>query len=61
VRVADPRSIISALIGAFCAAFIFATVTTVRHISNRADPVIAQPGVLPTTVLKKPAKRNMIA
>jgi hypothetical protein len=39
----DPRFMFSALIGAFCAAAIFATVTTVRHIANRADPVPVQP------------------
>jgi hypothetical protein len=29
------------LAGAFCVALIFATVTTVRHLSDRTDPVIA--------------------
>jgi hypothetical protein len=39
----DPRLMLSALIGAFCAAVIFATVTTIRHVSNRDDPVIVRP------------------
>ena len=34
---------VSALVGAFCAAIIFAAITTVRHPSNRAEPVIVQP------------------
>ena len=42
-RVMDPRLMLSALIGAFCAAVIFATVTTIRHVSNRDDPVIVRP------------------
>jgi hypothetical protein len=40
----DSRFLFSALIGAFCAALIFATVTTVRHISHRVDPVVSRPG-----------------
>jgi hypothetical protein len=46
----------SALIGAFCAAAIFATVTTVRHLANRADPAIVRPAKnvvpVPGTVLR---------
>jgi hypothetical protein len=39
----DPRFMVSALIGAFCAAIIFAAITTVRHVSNRAEPVMVRP------------------
>jgi hypothetical protein len=40
--VVDPRFMVSALIGAFCAAIIFAAIATVRHVSNRAGPAIAR-------------------
>jgi hypothetical protein len=38
----DPRFIFSALVGAFCVVLIFATITTVRHISHRVDPVVSR-------------------
>jgi hypothetical protein len=39
----DPRLMFSALIGVFFAAAIFATVTTVRHLSHGPDSMVAQP------------------
>jgi hypothetical protein len=42
----DPRFILSALAGMFCIV-IFATVTTIRHVSNRADPAIGTIGLSP--------------
>jgi hypothetical protein len=42
-RLMDPRFIFSALIGAFCAALIFATITSIRHVSHRVDSVVARP------------------
>jgi hypothetical protein len=35
-RVLDPRFVVAALVGAFGAAFVFATVTVVRHIGRPA-------------------------
>jgi hypothetical protein len=40
-RVVDPHFIFSALIGAFFAALIFATVTTVRHVSHQEGTISA--------------------
>jgi hypothetical protein len=40
-----PRFIFSALCGVFCAAVIFATVTTVRHASHRTGSVVARPEI----------------
>jgi len=43
----DPRFILSALAGMFCIVLIFATVTTIRHVSNRTDPAIGTIGLSP--------------
>ncbi len=40
----DPRFIFSALAGVVCVAVIFATVTTVRHISHRSESAVSRPG-----------------
>jgi hypothetical protein len=38
----DQRFIFAALAGVFCVVLIFATITTVRHISNRLDSEMAR-------------------
>jgi hypothetical protein len=40
----NPRFIFSALAGLFCAALIFATITTVRHVSHNQTSAITRPG-----------------
>jgi hypothetical protein len=37
----DPRFIFSALAGVVCVVIIFATITTVRHISHQSDSAVA--------------------
>jgi hypothetical protein len=41
--VMDTRFIFSALTGVFCVVMIFATVTTVRHLSNRPELAMSRP------------------
>jgi hypothetical protein len=40
----DPRLILSALAGVVGVAIIFATITTVSHVSKRPQPVVARGG-----------------
>jgi hypothetical protein len=38
----DTRFVFSALAGIFLAVLIVATITTARHISNRAEPTVSK-------------------
>jgi hypothetical protein len=57
----DPRFMFSAMAGVFCVVLIFATVTTVRHLSDRADPAVTRAlRDRPATENKKTARRRYV-